>query len=232
VKTGAALLIRSGRPTGEENTVKPIQVLVSGSDPVARTGVATLLAASRDVRVLTDAESAKMEVIVLVEDLVAGAQLDKIRQLRAGSARKHHAKCVLVTDRFDQNDIMFAVQCGVMSILPKRYAAGAELLSAVLGTPAGSARLPRPLQAAFLQQTISLRKKVLLPNCLTLSGLTLRELDVIRLLAEGFRTDEIASKLQFSEGTIRTTLYGAIKRLGLVNRPHAVSYAIRTGALG
>jgi DNA-binding NarL/FixJ family response regulator len=211
--------------------VESIQVMVRGSDPVNRAGVTALLAASRDVHVLTDAESAKAEVVVLAEDVVAGAQLDKLRQLRAGSARKHLTKCVVVTDRFDENDMMFAVQCGVMSILPRKRTAGAELLSAVFGAATGSARLPRQLQAAFLRQTAALRGEVLDPNGLTLSGLLMRELDVIRLLAEGFRTDEIAAKLQFSEGTVRTTLYGAIRRLGLVNRPHAVSYAIRTGAL-
>ncbi|WP_410611340.1 response regulator transcription factor [Amycolatopsis sp. lyj-109] len=211
--------------------MQPVKVLVSGSDPITRAGVSALLAASRDVTVLADAEWAKAEVVVLAEDVVAGAQLDRVRQLRASSARKHRTKSVLVTDRFNENDLMFAVQCGVVSILPKKYAAGAELLSTVLGAATGAARLPRPLQAAFLRQTTALREEVLHPHGLTLSGLLMREIDVIRLLAEGFRTDEIASKLQFSEGTIRTTLYGAIKRLGLVNRPHAISYAIRTGAL-
>ncbi len=52
-----------------------------------------------------------------------------------------------------------------------------------------------------------------------------------RLVAEGLRTDEIASKLSCSERTVKNVLRTAIRRLGLVNRTHAVAYAIRSGAL-
>ncbi|MFF4302676.1 response regulator transcription factor [Streptomyces sp. NPDC001601] len=58
-----------------------------------------------------------------------------------------------------------------------------------------------------------------------------REVDVLRLLAEGWELADIADKLGFSERTIKYVLYGLMKRLDLRNRAHAVSYAIRAGLI-
>jgi DNA-binding CsgD family transcriptional regulator len=62
-------------------------------------------------------------------------------------------------------------------------------------------------------------------------GLSQRELDVLRLLAEGYSTVEIGRRLAYSERTIKHTLHQLTTRLALRNRVHAVAYALRAGLI-
>ena len=64
-----------------------------------------------------------------------------------------------------------------------------------------------------------------------MSGLAEREIEVLRLLSEGFDTVEIAAKLCYSERTVKNVIHDVTSRLGLRNRSHAVSYAIRNGLI-
>jgi DNA-binding NarL/FixJ family response regulator len=61
--------------------------------------------------------------------------------------------------------------------------------------------------------------------------MTDREIDVLRLLAEGRELTEIAQKLAYSERTVKNILYGVMKRFQLRNRTQAVSYAHRAGLI-
>ncbi|MGP3926333.1 helix-turn-helix domain-containing protein [Streptomyces sp. 8N616] len=72
---------------------------------------------------------------------------------------------------------------------------------------------------------------VLGPMGLTPSGLEVREVEVLRLLADGLDTTEIAQKLSYSERTIKNIISGMTNRLGLRNRAHAVAFALRSGTL-
>jgi DNA-binding CsgD family transcriptional regulator len=58
-----------------------------------------------------------------------------------------------------------------------------------------------------------------------------REVEVLRLVAEGHDTVEIARKLNYSERTVKNVIHQITQRLGLRNRPHAVAYAIKHGLL-
>jgi DNA-binding NarL/FixJ family response regulator len=213
--------------------MKPVRVFVQSSDPIKRAGVVALLSGTREVELLPTAERVDADVVVLAENAFTTPNLSPVGEIRAESVHPEGPPpCLIVTDRFDENDTLAAVQAGVVGVLPSVYATQKGLVSAVVAAAAGSAVLPRQLQSALLDQLRKLRSEVLEPNGLTLSGLGSRELDALRLVAEGLRTDEIAVKLSYSEGTVKSVLYGAIKRLGLANRTHAVAYAIRTGALG
>jgi DNA-binding NarL/FixJ family response regulator len=75
-----------------------------------------------------------------------------------------------------------------------------------------------------------IEKDVLEPNGLTTAGLSKREVDILRMLADGMETAEIAQRLNYSERTIKNTIYTMLARLGLHNRVHAVAYAIRNNA--
>ena len=70
-----------------------------------------------------------------------------------------------------------------------------------------------------------------MPRGLTISGLTEREVEVLRLVADGFDTAEIAKKLSYSERTIKNILHDVVSRFGLRNRAHAVAYALREGLI-
>ena len=82
-----------------------------------------------------------------------------------------------------------------------------------------------------LDQLKAIQNNVLAPRGLTVAGLSDREVDVFRLLAEGFDTAEVALKLNYSERTVKNVIHGAVTRLKLRNRTHAVAYALRSGVL-
>ncbi|MGH9118641.1 MAG: LuxR C-terminal-related transcriptional regulator [Acidimicrobiales bacterium] len=64
-----------------------------------------------------------------------------------------------------------------------------------------------------------------------MSGLTEREIEVLRLVAEGCDTAEIAGRPAYSERTIKNIVHDVIVRLALRNRTHAVAYAVREGLI-
>jgi DNA-binding CsgD family transcriptional regulator len=72
---------------------------------------------------------------------------------------------------------------------------------------------------------------VLSPRGLTLTGLTPRETEVLRLVAEGHDTAEIAETMCYSERTVKNILHDLTTRLQLRNRSHAVAYAMREGLI-
>ncbi|MFI9356773.1 response regulator transcription factor [Streptomyces lydicus] len=72
---------------------------------------------------------------------------------------------------------------------------------------------------------------MLTPIGLTTTGLVTREVEVIKLLADGLETAAIAQRLNYSERTIKNIIHGAMSRLQLRNRAHAVAYAFRMGAI-
>jgi len=61
--------------------------------------------------------------------------------------------------------------------------------------------------------------------------LTTREIEVLRLLADGYDTAEIAEKMCYSERSVKHIIQGVTQRLNLRNRPHAVAYALRAGMI-
>ncbi|MFC9624436.1 response regulator transcription factor [Streptomyces sp. NPDC056930] len=77
----------------------------------------------------------------------------------------------------------------------------------------------------------TLQENVLRPQGLHFSGLAPREIDVLRLIAEGHDTPVIAEKLAYSERTIKYVLHELMTRLQLHNRSHAVAYAMRQGLI-
>jgi len=64
-----------------------------------------------------------------------------------------------------------------------------------------------------------------------LDGLTARDVNVLRLLADGRSTAAIADDLAYSESTIKNVIHDLVRQLGARNRAHAVALAIRAGAI-
>ena len=91
--------------------------------------------------------------------------------------------------------------------------------------------LPPDLLGRLLSQVGKLQRQVLWPRGLTFGGLAEREIEVLRLVADGLDTAEIAAKLSYSQRTIKNILHDITSRLHLRNRSHAVAYALRHGLI-
>ena len=94
----------------------------------------------------------------------------------------------------------------------------------------GGPEQPQRTVAELLRHVRRLQEQVLAPE----GGpdrLSAREASVLRLMADGLDTAEIAGRLAYSERTIKNVFYGITARLNLRNRPHAVAYALRKGMI-
>jgi len=155
---------------------------------------------------------------------------DVVAALRRAGAETG-APIVLVCQEVAEADLMTAVECRVVAILPRSAVTTERLAHSVRAAAAGGGVLPPNLIGELLKQVDRMQRDVLAPNGLNASGLTPREVDVLRLMADGFDTNEIAGKLCYSERTVKNVIYGVTHRLKLRNRSHAVAYALRAGMI-
>ncbi|WP_331477158.1 helix-turn-helix transcriptional regulator [Amycolatopsis sp. CA-230715] len=208
-----------------------VAIAVHASDPMTGLGATTMLAADARVKVLADTDAARAEVIVVVEDDVDDGVLTSLREMRAESVLESPPRCVVVTERFRSDVLMAALECGMTALVKRSTVEGDELVRTVLAVNQGVAYLPPRLQGTLLRKLDRMQQDVLEPNGFTLSGLSARERDVLRMVAEGYGTDEIATALAYSESTVKNVLHGMMSRCGLNNRAHAVAFAMRSGAI-
>lgn len=76
-----------------------------------------------------------------------------------------------------------------------------------------------------------LQRQVLEPRGLSTGGMSNRETEVLRLVAAGYSTQEIADRLSYSQRTVKSILHDVTNRFQLRNRSHAVAYALREGLI-
>ncbi|CAM5661963.1 LuxR family transcriptional regulator OS=Streptomyces glaucescens OX=1907 GN=SGLAU_14765 PE=4 SV=1 [Streptomyces glaucescens] len=95
----------------------------------------------------------------------------------------------------------------------------------------GEGVLPGDLLGKLLTHVGSLQRSALDSRGMSLSTLTTREADMLRIVSEGLDTAEIARKTAYSERTVKNVLHEIITRLQLRNRAHAVGYALRNGLI-
>jgi DNA-binding NarL/FixJ family response regulator len=146
-------------------------------------------------------------------------------------ASESSIRTVLVTDNLSETDLLTAVECRVVAVLPRRAATGERLIHAIAAASAGRGFLPPDLLGTLLGQVERLQREVLAAHGLNATGLAAREIEVLRLMADGLDTLEIAELLCYSERTVKNIMYSLMNRLNLRNRPHAVAYAVRAGII-
>ncbi|UJW36795.1 response regulator transcription factor [Saccharothrix sp. AJ9571] len=198
----------------------PIRVTVLAADPFVLAGVSGELKAKPGVH-LVDAQA---DVVVAVPD---GTR--KLHEVLAGIDPR--ARVVLVADDPRPAELLTAVEHGLAVLLPRQEATTARLLHAINDAYQGRGALPAEQLGELLKGVTRLQREVLEPRDLTLSGLSRRETDVLRLLAEGRDTAEIAAEMAYSERTVKNILHGLLTRLDLRNRTHAVAHALRLGLI-
>ncbi|MFE9360575.1 response regulator transcription factor [Streptomyces olivaceoviridis] len=199
-------------------------VAVQSTDPITRCGLEHALERSPQL-VLTSVEEA--DVVVVALDTVDAAAVETLQALKPGE----DARFVVVASRGWYVDPTLAVECGVRAVLWREEANANALVRAVAMVAAGQAWLPPSVQGRLLDQVEHVQREVLRPRGLTSSGLTGREIDVLRMLSEGLDLAEIAQKMSYSERTIKKIISSVTTRLQLRNRVHAVTYAIRAGLI-
>ncbi|MCI3928609.1 helix-turn-helix transcriptional regulator [Streptomyces sp. AN091965] len=206
-------------------TTRPVLVTVHASDPISQAGVVSQLRQCAEIAVADGTQHERGHVALLVVGTVDEATLVSLRRL----VRAQSARVVLVVDRMHGADVLEVAGCGVTSIVRRREATPARLLRAVLAAHRGHGDLPPDLLGRLIAQMGRLQSSAQGPARLTSAEMTPREVDILRLVADGLDTAEVAAKLAYSERTVKNDLQNLTSRLGLRNRTHAVAYALRAG---
>ena len=181
---------------------------------VARvTGVATVQAASRH------SDLATSDIVIV--DAAAPNALAFIRDVRATSK----ARLIVSASSWQQKDILATMEAGAVCVLRKDTLTPESLEASVRATLQGAGVLPSDLLSGLL---VAVRAGDAQPRS---SQLTNREEQVLRLIADGHATREVAEELCYSERTVKNVLHDVVTKLNARTRSHAVAHAVRAGLI-
>ena len=207
----------------EANEQRPIRLVLADDHASVRRSLRLLLGGESDVAVIAEASDLSSAVrelrgsspnVLLLDLHMRGAPgIETIRRLRAQAPE---TEIVVVTMEQSPVFAQQALEAGAMAYVLKDRA-DTELAEAVRSAARGLEYVS-PQIAARLD---ALRRAV------GGDGLTTRELEVLRLLALGHTSAEIATKLQLSRRTVETHRARILRKLGVSTRAELVAYALR-----
>ena len=209
----------------------PIRLLVADDHPVVRDGLVAMLSTQSDLVVVgeaaTGAEAVERaaalapDVILLDLEMPGMDGVEALRQIRA--ARPDAP--VIVFTAFDTDErIVSAVRAGAQGYLLKG-APRDELFKAIRVVSEGGSLL-QPVVASKLLQHMSQQAT---GRETSADSLTEREMEVLKLLAQGKTNKEIAAALVISERTVKFHVGSILSKLGAGNRTEAVTIAAQRG---
>jgi DNA-binding NarL/FixJ family response regulator len=198
----------------------PVHVAILASDAIVGAGAVAYLRSRPGIVPVATARTAHV-VLVLAD------RLDDLASWMEGlSSQQETMRFVLVSDWIAVPQLVRAVGCGQVSVLPREGTSYEQVVRAIFQVRTGGGAGVRPVDA-FGSRLASGggRTDPIVPE------LESREVEVLRLVAEGLDTVEIARRLNYSERTIKNVIHVLLGRLELRNRPHAVAFAMRHGLL-
>ena len=204
-----------------------IRVLLVDDHPVVRDGLRGMLSDEPGISVVGEAGNGN-EALALVDRLqpdlllldLRMPELDGVGTIRALAARRRTTKVLVLTTYDTDDDVVAAVEAGATGYLLKD-APRDDLIRAVRAAVRGEAVLS-PSVASRLMGRV--RQPVD-------ESLSARELEVLRLVAQGNANREVAARLFISEATVKTHLLHIYAKLGVNDRAAAVAAAYERGHL-
>jgi DNA-binding NarL/FixJ family response regulator len=202
-----------------------LHICVFAEDPLSEAGMLSSLRPRPEVTVL-DRGDELVAVAVVVADTVDEAALQVLRSLH-----RRQCRALLVVRTVDDAALAAAVEAGMSGLIRRSEATPERLVHAVCAVARGDGTIPPDLLGRLLAQVGRVQRQVLSPRGFALTGLAEREREILRLIAEGKETAEIATTLSYSERTVKNVLHDVTSRLQLRNRSHAVAYALKQGMI-
>ncbi len=208
----------------------PIRVLVADDHAIVREGLRSLLETEPGMELAGEAVDGEEAVAharavrpdVILLDLMM-PRLDGIAAIGEIKREQPDARILVLTSFAEDEKVFAAIKAGALGYLLKD-SSPQELLQAIREVARGESSLHPTIARKVLRE---LSRPPELPA--TPEPLTARELDVLRLVAQGLSNQEIAGRLALSERTARTHVSQILTKLQLANRTQAALYALREG---
>lgn len=209
---------------------EPITVLVADDLPLFRGGMMALLATEPDIVVVGEAadgaEATRMAAELLPDVVLLDVKMPRLsgpEACRAIKAAVPATKILMLTSSDEEGDLVEAVKSGAAGYLLKDAELD-EVVSALRVVAAGQSLISPSMAFKLLEEF----KQISRPAPETPAPrLTSREMEVLRLVAQGLRNTQIGQRLFISENTVKNHVSNILEKLQLHSRTEAVMYAVR-----
>ena len=201
-----------------------IRILSVDDHPILRKGLAALLNAELDLKLVAEASNGKEAIeafrchqpdITLMDLQMPG--LDGIQAIEAICSEFPGARIIVLTTYTGDTQVVRALKAGARAFVLKGHVLD-ELLDTIRAVHAGKKRIPPDVAAELADHAID-------------DALTEREIDVLRLIAAGNRNKQIADELSISEATVKSRVTNILSKLGANDRAHAVTVGLKRGII-
>lgn len=204
-----------------------IKVLIVDDHTIMRDGIRALLGIHDDIEVIGEASEGKEAIeksLELIPDVVimdiAMPGMDGLEATQKIKKGKPGIKVLILTQHDDKEYILSAIKAGASGYVPKR-ALGSELVSAIYAIQREKSYLYPSAAAALIHDYRQQAETE--PH----DRLTAREKEVLKLIAEGHTSKEMADMLFISPKTVMAHRAKIMEKLDLHNRAEIIKYAIR-----
>ncbi len=217
--------------------MEPITVLIVDDHAVVRQGIRAFLETQDDIHVVAEAASGREAVhqairhapdVVLMDLVMPG--MDGVQATREIKRVSPRSQIIVLTSYHDDEHIFPAIRAGALSYLLKDVTPE-ELVDAVRRAARGEAVLHPRVAARLIQELHAERNQPERETPPAFADLTQRELEVLRLIAEGLSNAEIARRLVISERTVKSHVSNILSKLHLADRTQAAVFAWKQGLM-